>query len=53
MVVALDVGNVVQRAVGGRYGQVCHRRQAGRVQRLGKLLQVVVAVHELLADAAD
>ena len=53
VVVALYIGNVMHGAVNRGVGDVGNGGETGGIQLTYQLLQVVVVVHQLLADAAD
>ena len=53
VVVAFQIGDVVHGALGRGVGNMGDGSQAGRVKLLDQLLQVVMAIDQLLTDAAD
>ena len=53
VVVALHVGDLVHGPVGGGHGHVGDGGQAGGIQLVGQLVQLMVVGHQLVGDAAD
>ena len=53
VVVAFQIGDVVHGALGRGVGNMGDGGQAGRVKLLDQLLQVMMAIDQLLTDAAD